>query len=188
VAPVHLSHSEKKTVAEGAALIFEDEATFRQDSTLYQTWARLGCQPQVPVTGQRKSVKMFGAVDLYTARFHYHRADVLNAETYLDYLEQLARRYYPQRTHLIQDNASYHKDHTVWAWFKANRGWLEVHQLPPYSPALNATERLWHHTRVTGTHNRYFTSEGELWDTLQRVFRSMQRNPAQIRGYLHPFL
>jgi hypothetical protein len=31
---------------------------------------------------------------------------------------------------------------------------LTVHQLPPYSPKLNATKRLWHHTRVAGTHNQ----------------------------------
>ena len=24
-----------------------------------------------------------------------------------------------------------------WAWFKSNRHWLEVHQLPPYAPELN---------------------------------------------------
>ena len=187
MAPLHLSAAEKKTAVEGAALIFEDEASFRQDSTLHQTWARCGRQPHIPMTGQRKSVKIFGAVDLYTARFHYHQAEGFNADTYLDYLEQVARRYYPQRTYLIQDNASYHKDHTVWEWFAANRGWLEVHQLPPYSPELNATERLWHHTRLAGTHNRYFASEEELQDTLHRVFRSMQRKPDQIRGYLQPF-
>jgi len=110
MAPIHIPQSEKKTYAERAALIFEDEASFRQDSTLYQTWAPIGSQPQIPVTGQRKSVKIFGAVEVYTARFIYHRAKVFNAVTYLEFLDQLARCYYPKRTHLIQDNASYHKD------------------------------------------------------------------------------
>jgi len=187
MAPLHIPQSEKKTASEGAALIFEDEASFRQDSTLYQTWAPIGSQPQVPVTGQRKSVKIYGAVEIYTAQFTYHRANVFNAETYLVFLEQLARRYYPQRTHLIQDNASYHKDATVWAWFKHNRRWLEVHPLPAYSPELNATERLWHHTRLVGTHNRYFVNEEELVGTLHRVFRSIQHNPTHIRGYLQPY-
>lgn len=187
MAPLHVPQSEKKTASEGAALIFEDEASFRQDSTLYQTWAPIGSQPQIPVTGQRKSVKIFGAVEIYTAQFTYHRADVFNAETYLVFLEQLARRYYPKRTHLIQDNASYHKDATVWSWFTHNRRWLEVQPLPAYSPELNATERIWHHTRVAGTHNRYFVSEEELVGTLHRVFRSIQHNPINIRGYLQPF-
>ena len=169
-------------------MLFEDEASFRQDSTLHQTWARRGQQPLVPVTGQRKSIKIFGAVELGRAKCHYHRDRVFNAETYLDFLEQLACAYYPKPTWLIQDNASYHKDGRVWEWFGANRGWLEVKNLPAYAPELNATERLWHHTRIKGTHNRYFSSEDELYGTLTRVFRSIQKDPSQIQGYLKPFL
>lgn len=132
-------------------------------------------------------MKLFGAVELYTARFQYHRAAVFNAETYLDFLEQLARRYYPKRTHLIHDNASYHKDEGVVDWFKGNGSWLAVHPLPAYSPELNAVERIWHHTRVKGTHNRYFVNESELVGTLNRVFRDIQNHPNHICGYLQPF-
>ena len=42
--------------------------------------------------------------------------------------------------------------------------------------------------RVSGTHNRYFATLPELRDTLISVFRSMQRCPDQIRGYLAPFV
>ena len=143
------------------------------------------------MTGARKSVKVFGAVNLQKAKFLYRRESVFNAQTYLCFLDQLAsscRRSRTKRIHLIQDNASYHKDKNVWAWFKDNRKWLEVHQLPAYSPEFNATERLWHHTRITGTHNRYFATEGELLETLMCVFRGIQKNPSQIQGYLRPFL
>jgi transposase len=188
LAPAHLPQPKKKARAQHAALIHADEASFRQDSTLHRTWARRGCQPQVPVTGERKSVKIFGCVELYSARFTYHRDTVFNAETYLDFLEQVARCYYPHRVIFIQDNASYHKDQNVSSWFEANHSWWETYNLPPYSPELNATERLWHHTRISGTHNRYFASHDELVTTLTSVFRSMQRRPDQIRGYLAPFI
>jgi transposase len=101
------------------------------------------------VTGQRKSVKILGAIELFQTRFHYRQETVFNASTYLSFLEQLARRYRRQGAILIQDNASYHKDRDVWSWFGANRHWLEVHQLPPYSPEFNPTERLWQYTRRT---------------------------------------
>lgn len=188
MAPLYLSKPKKKARAKKAALIFEDEASFRQDSTLHSTWAHKGCQPKVPVTGQRKSVKIFGSVELFTARFVYHRDTVFNAESYLVFLEQIARRYYPQPVILIQDNASYHKDKKVWKWFSENREWFEVYNLPPYSPEFNATERIWHHTRITGTHNRYFTTEQELVDTLIHIFRQMQHHPEEITGYLKPFI
>src|SRR5207253_866043 len=88
------------------ALIFTDEASFRQDSTLHATWSR----------------------------FHYRQDTVFNASTYFAFLQQLARSYRRMGAVLIQDNATYHKDGDLWAWFDANRHWLEVHQLPPYSP------------------------------------------------------
>jgi len=169
-------------------LIFTDEASFRQDSTLHATWSRIGCSPEVPVTGQRKSVKIFGAIELWKARFHYRQDTVFNASTYFAFLEQLARSYRRQGAVLIQDNATYHKDGDVWEWFNANRHWLEVHQLPPYSPELNPTERLWRYTRQTGTHNRYFPDEKELTGTLSRVFGEMQTYPELIRPYLQSFL
>lgn len=168
-------------------MIHGDEVSFRQDSTLYHTWSRWGCQPLVPVTGQRKGLKVFGSVEVFSARFLYKFAEVFNAKTYLGYLKQIAKAYFPRKTILIQDNASYHKDKDVWLWFSENRKWLTVFNLPPYCPDLNAAERLWHHTRVSGTHNRYFKTVVELSDAVVRVFKSVQHRPQQITGYLKPF-
>jgi transposase len=168
-------------------LIFTDEASFRQDSTLHATWSRVGHPPEVPVTGERKSVKILGAIELWRARFHYKQDTTFNAVTYLRFLEQLARHYRRRGAILIQDNASYHKDAEVWRWFSTNRHWLEVHQLPSYSPELNPTERLWQYTRKNGTHNRYFTTEAALTATLSRVFSDIQSHPELIRAYLRPF-
>lgn len=141
----------------------------------------------MPVTGQRKSVKVFGCVEVQSARFLYHRDTVFNAATYLDFLEQVARAYYPRPVFWIQDNASYHKDREVYAWFADQQKWWATFLLPPYAPELNAEEQIWRHTRLAGTHNRYFVTVDELDETLTRVFRSIQHNPHQIKGYLQPF-
>jgi transposase len=168
-------------------LIFTDEASFRQDSTLHATWSRIGQPPEIPVTGERKSVKILGAIELGQTRFHYRQDSTFNASTYLAFLQQLARSYRHQGAILIQDNASYHKDAEVWNWFGSNRHWLEVHPLPPYSPEFNPTERLWQYTRKNGTHNRYFADPAELVSTLTRVFREMQSYPELIRPCLLSF-
>ena len=112
---------------------------------------------------------------------------MFNAVTYLAFLQQLAPYYRGRGAILVQDNASYHKDGEVWAWFSKNRDWLDVHQLPPYSPEFNPTERLWQHTRKNGTHNRYFVMQDELVYTLKRVFRKIQTRPSTIHNYLLPF-
>lgn len=99
----------------------------------------------------------------------------------------MARRYRRRGAIIIQDNASYHKDGDVWAWFKSNRHWLEAYQLPPYSPEYNPTERIWQYTRKNGTHNRYFVTEDEIVGTLTRVFTHIQEEPAVIRQHLRAF-
>ena len=185
---VHLPSHKKKAYQEQSALIFEDEASFRQDSTLHRTWAHRGQRPLIPMTGQRYSIKIFGCVEIFSARFLYQRDQVFNAQTYLGFLESIATAYYPRKVLLIQDNAPYHKDGDVWTWFKENRKWLSVYNLPPYSPEDNAAEPLWRHTRINATHNRYFKTEDEILDSLTMTFRDIQKNPDQIRGYLAPFL
>jgi transposase len=74
-------------------------------------------------------------------------------------------------------NATYHKGGDAWTWFDANRHCMEVRQLPPYSPELNPTERLWRYTRRDGTHNRYFPDAEELTGTLSRILGEMQSCP-----------
>jgi transposase len=170
-----------------AALVFADEASFRQDSTIHRTWARRGQRPAVPATGTRKSLKVFGCVEVYSGRFLYHFGPVFNAQTYLIFLDQVARRYHPRPVHYIHDNASFHLDAQVNHWFQNERHWWRTHALPKYSPELNAAEPLWRHTRLRGTHNRYFAQLSELESTLVRVFRSMQRAPAQLDALLQPF-
>ena len=156
---------------------------------MHATWSKRGCQPQVPVTGARKSVKVFGCIDIISAKFTYDITDgMFNTQTYLEFLEKIAKKYHRNKVLYIQDNVSYHKDREAWDWFKDNRKWLEVYNLPPYSPEFNATERLWHYTRISGTHNRYFDSRDSLLETLERIFTGMQKDKTRIIGYLKPFL
>lgn len=142
---LHVSESKKNAKAEGAVIVFEDEASFRQTPTLHATWARRGSQPQISTRGERNTQKIFGAVRLDNAGFIYlHQESYFQWETYLAFLDQVVVPAFYRRGHriyLIQDNASYHKKQETYDWFKKHRRYLEVFQLPPYWPELNATER-----------------------------------------------
>jgi hypothetical protein len=59
------------------------EASFRQDSTIHATWSRVGCPPEVPVTGERKNVKILGAIELWRTRFDCRQDHVFHATRYL---------------------------------------------------------------------------------------------------------
>src|SRR5512136_3297057 len=107
--PLYLPESKNNARREGAIVVFEDEASFRQTPTLHATWARRGSQPQVPTRGERHTQKIFGAVRLDTAEFIYlHQADYFQWETYLAFVDQVLLPACYRRGHriyLIQDNA-----------------------------------------------------------------------------------
>lgn len=116
--------------------------------------------------------------------------DVFNSTTYMVFLETMVSKMFEnnRRIHYIQDGASYHKDGDVWYWFRENRKWIEVYNLPAYSPEFNAAEPLWKYTRKEGTHNKNFENKKEVENTLHSVFEKIQKSPQNIMGYLKPFL
>jgi hypothetical protein len=119
-----------------------------------------------------------------------HQEDYFQWETYLAFLEQVAVPAFYRRCHriyLIQDNASYHKKQETHDWFKANRRYVEVFQLPPYWPELNATERIWNYTRKHVTHNRFFERPQDLCNALFHNFDYVRHHPQEIENLLHPF-
>lgn len=133
---------------------------------------------------------MFGWVDIQSAEFEYMMDDVFNHKTYMVFLETTVSKLFEnnRRIYYIQDGASYHKDGDVWYWFRENRKWIEVYNLPAYSPEFNATETLWKYTRKEGTHNKNFENKGQVENTLHEVFGKIQLSPQSITGYMRPFL
>jgi len=173
-------------------IVFEDEASFRQTPTLHATWARLGSRPQISTKGERHTQKIFGAVRLDTAQFIYqHQEECFHSKTYVAFLEEVMLPAFYRRGHrvfLIQDNVSYHKKQETYQWFARQRRYLEVFQLPPYWPELNAAEPVWHDTPQQATHNRYFEQPEHLCQALFRTFRHVQRHPEAIANLIQPFL
>lgn len=189
---LHLPESKKNAQKEGALIVFTDEASFRQTPTLHATWARIGSQPQIPTRGERNTQKVFGAVSLASQPgFTYlHQEDYFQWETYVAFLDQVLLPTFYRRGHrlyLIHDNASYHKKRETYDWFSQHRNQIEVFQLPPYCPELNATERVWHYTRKHATHNRYFEQPQQLRRALCGTFRDIQRHPDEIAGLIQPY-
>lgn len=190
MATIYVSKAKKKAQKDNGVILFEDEVSFRQDSTLHRTWSRIGEQPLVSVTGARKSMKLFGAVDLHSARLlcQESTSGELNAETYLRFLHHIATHNQGKPIHLIHDNASYHHDKEVLEFFKEYSDWITGYYLPPYSPEFNPIECIWKLFRLLGTHNQFFRDLEAVRTCVNRVKRRIQNNPSLITGYLQPFL
>src|SRR6266550_3990287 len=149
--PLYLPESKKNAKSEGAVIVFEDEASFRQTPTLHATWAKRGSQPQIPTRGERHTQKI-SEPSVWTTPVSSTciRKTIFSGRPIWLFWSRWScppSTDAATRIYLIQDNASYHKKQETYAWFKANRRYLEVFQLPPYWPELNATERIWNYTR-----------------------------------------
>jgi transposase len=173
----------------GGAVLYEDEASFRQGGTISQTWAPVGEGTEVKTAPGRQSVKTFGAVSIESSpRWHFRFAEVFNALTFLVFLKGLLRCYPGRKVFLILDNVRYHWAQAVQDWVKENSDRIELHFLPPYSPELNASEYVWRTTRRKATHNCHFPTKDSLRKRLFRRFNRFQGNPACLRGTVKSFL
>jgi transposase len=111
----------------------------------------------------RKSIALFGAVQANTGQMVSTMTSIFNAETFLEFLKIiLKKRKRGKKLVLILDNARYHHAIMIQPWLNKNKKWIKLMFLPPYSPDLNNIERVWKMTRRLCTHNRYFSTLGQL--------------------------
>jgi len=121
----------------------------------------------------RKSIGMFGAVRPYDGRLVTMRAEVFQAETFLEFLMKLLpHRRRGRMMVVVVDNARWHHAIALEPWLFENRHRIRLIFLPPYSPDLNVIERVWKLTRYLCTHNRYFQ---ELADLVSVVCEQFER-------------
>ena len=121
----------------------------------------------------RRSVGYFGAVRLRDGKFVYRREqNMFNAETFFMFMKSLRKSsaHSGRRVVVIADNVRYHhaRLHKHWRRQAAPRFTLEF--LPPYSPHMNPSERVWKLTRRQATHNRYFPALQDITKAVELTF------------------
>ena len=179
---------QKKTEKEHGVTLYQDEAVFQQAGTVIRTWALVGIGFQVLSPPVRKSIKVMGAVRIgANPQWHSRFVQVFNAETFIEFLEQLLRYYCGTKIHLITDNAAYHRSPKVREWLSGKEHLMEFHFLPAYSPKLNAVEYVWRKTKRAITHNKFFPRLQDLRQALARRFNRFQGNPASLRSTVPHF-
>jgi transposase len=130
----------------------------------------------------RKSIGIFGAVRSADGYLVTRQEAKFEAATFLSFLKQLLRhRRKGRKILLILDNARWHHAKVLHPWLKEHRRQLQLDFLPPYSPELNAIERVWKLTRRLCTHNRYFPVLEELVETVFEQFTCWQKPNETLR-------
>jgi transposase len=158
-------------------LWFEDECHFQQHGTRCAMWIPPEeTDPVVLLAPTRKSVSVFGAVRVEDGRLVTQKDKVFDSETFLIFLKRLLLSRRPGRKIVIfLDNARWHHAKLLQPWLRKHRRTIRLDFLPPYSPELNAIERVWKITRRLCTHNQYFAELEDLVDVVFNQFKHWNR-------------
>jgi transposase len=94
-----------------------------------------------------------------------------DARTFETFLKKLLRhRSRGKRMVIVLDNARYHHAILLAPLLRKYRKVLTLLFLPPYSPQLAPIERVWKLARRLATHNRLFSTLGELLHAVESCF------------------
>lgn len=158
-------------------LWFEDECHFQQHGSRCAMWIPPEeTDPVVLLAPTRKYVGVFGAVRIKDGCLVTQKDAIFDSETFLIFLKRLLFCRRPGRKmFIVLDNARWHHAKLLQPWLREHRHILHLDFLPPYSPDLNAIERVWKLTRWLCTHNRYFAELSELVDVVFDQFSRWKR-------------
>jgi len=131
-----------QAVLDGDPVLFGDAVHPSQQTRAAYGWIKKGKDKQIETTSARKRVNLIGALNLECMSFCYQDFETIDSKAAITLFKKLEAAYPDARKiHLILDNAGYFTSEESQKYLEMSR--LKVHYLPPRSPNLNPSERLW---------------------------------------------
>jgi putative transposase len=156
---------------ENAAIVYQDECSLSNTSTVSYSWSLIGAQPRIPQKQRkRERVTLFGCVEPKTGKVVAQSATHGNAKTFKRYLKKVLKTFIGKKVIMVLDNVRYHHAKCLAGFLEHNKERLELAFLPPYSPDLNPMERIWWFMRKKITHNRFIKTLKERIAVFWRIF------------------
>lgn len=174
-----------RAAAEGAEILFGDEASVRTDHHAGTTWAPVGETPIVRDSGKRQAVKMISAVSPRgLLRFQVHTGS-MNGGRFIEFLKALLKSVEAEKIFLIVDGSSIHKSKKVKEFLQRDgiKGHLEIFILPGYSPELNPDEWVWNNVKNTRIKRVVSHDQADLMSKAIGALRRLQKLPELVRSF-----
>jgi transposase len=153
-------------------LLFVDAAHFVLQPFLCCLWclSRLF----IPAAAGRNRINVLGAVDAVTKEVTtYINATYICADSLMEFLKQLKKKYKDMPVSIVLDNARYQHCKAV-ETFAESIG-ITLLFLPPYSPNLNIIERLWKFTKKQILHAKYYDAPDKFHAAIQTFFKNINK-------------
>ena len=162
-----------------------DEVHFQQQGSRCRMWVPPESRdPVVYHHPTRKSVGYFAAVRLRDGQFLFQReTGRFNGESFWHFLKVFRQASVAEgrRIVAISDNAQYHRSKLHLSWRNQQAPGFTLDFLPPYSPELNPSERVWKLTRRLCLHNRYFPQLDEVALAVETEFANWTKPNNTLR-------
>lgn len=166
---------------EGFTVVSTDESFFFYDSLVRKVWIKKDARPIVKVTGSHQESVLFGATSLEGKQL-FRQYDWFNANTYLDYLKEIHRKF--PKCYLFLDKAKQHyKSKRILEYFDKHKKNLIPVYLPTASPEFMVLEEIWHISKNDLLVLRYYPSFKEFRNKISTYFRTKRFN-LNMRNYL----
>jgi transposase len=163
-------------------LLFEDEISLSNTATVSYKWGLKGEQPKINCKQRnRERQTVFGSLNYGTGKIIISFEDKGNSKTFKKHLKKILKEYKDApKIFLVLDNVKYHHAKRISKWIEKQQK-LELVFLPPYSPDLNAIERVWWYMRKKITHNRFIKTLKERKIEFWKMFSHFQKPNEKLK-------
>ena len=169
--------------AQGAKILFVDEAHFRADVELRAKWVLRGEPALVDSTSPKLGEKAtyYSSVCLETGEVEVMPVMVnITAETTAAFLKQLRERY-DEPLIVIWDNGPAHHGPAIREFLTTPNLRLRLIALPAYSPDFNPDEGIWDWVREDVTANHCFGTAVRVRESLGAFFAGLTKRTAEVK-------
>lgn len=161
----------KAELPEDEIILFIDAMHPTMASKISKGWIKTGQDKILPTVSSRTRMNIVGSIELATMNVMTADYETINGVSIIHFLKSVeAAHPLTKAIHIILDQSGYHRSHELEAYVASSK--IKLHFLPPYSPNLNAIERLWKVMNEQVRNNVHFKSAKEFREKITGFFKA----------------
>lgn len=161
---------------------FIDSTHPRHCPELGYGWIKKGTEKEVRCNSGRSRLNISGAVCVADKDIIIRQAETINGASIGQLLTAIRSKNPNEKLYVVMDNASYNRSKYVKKLAKKLK--IKLVYLPPYSPNLNVTERLWRFYRDNFLINQYFEKLSDFAKSTSNFFRGIRKHRLELETLL----
>jgi len=159
----------KANLQEGEKIFFGDAVHPEYQSQSVAGWILKTEIKTLGTTAKQERLHFIGAIELTEMQILTKEYSTVDAVSMIDFLKKLENSTDAKKIHLILDNGRSNKNKEVQKYLDSQTK-IQIHYLPPYSPNLNAIERLWKVMRECTTYNKIYPKFIDFTEKIRDFF------------------